>query len=168
MKRPARCGIRPFEDGTLDSPRETGTSRRCDASQLILQSVDFDLHLGTIDTWLTRSHQLVLDFANHVDGGIHGGIGDVHGRRAETECIRHGALWGVGHTITLFLFGTVVLLIDAVIPSHLAAGLELVVGIMLVLLGADVIRRLRRERVHFHVHEHSDGTRLKVLSACHW
>lgn len=81
--------------------------------------------------------------------------------RAKTpaECIRHGVCWGIGHTVTLFLFGTVVLLIDTVTPNRLAAALELAVGIMLVILGADVIRRARRDRIHFHVHEHDDGTR---------
>lgn len=81
--------------------------------------------------------------------------------RAKTpaECIRHGALWGIGHTITLVLFGGVVLVVDAAVPSRLADGLELAVGVMLVLLGADVIRRMRRDRIHFHVHEHGDGTR---------
>lgn len=81
--------------------------------------------------------------------------------RAKTpaECIRHGAFWGIGHTITLFLFGTVVLLVDSVMPTRLAAGLELAVGVMLVLLGLDVIRRLRRDRIHFHLHEHDDGKR---------
>ena len=34
-------------------------------------------------------------------------------------------------------------------------ALETAVGIMLVLLGADVLRRLLRERVHFHVHRHA-------------
>lgn len=79
--------------------------------------------------------------------------------KSPAECIRHGAFWGIGHTITLFLFGTVVLLIDTVMPTRLAAGLELAVGIMLVLLGLDVIRRVHRDRIHFHIHEHGDGKR---------
>lgn len=79
--------------------------------------------------------------------------------RTPAECIRHGAFWGIGHTVTLFLFGAGVLLIDTVIPARVAAGLELAVGVMLIVLGADVIRRVRRDRIHFHVHEHGDGTR---------
>ncbi len=79
--------------------------------------------------------------------------------KTPAECIRHGAFWGIGHMITLFFFGTVVLLIDTAMPARLAAGLELVVGIMLVVLGLDVIRRVRRDRIHFHIHEHSDGKR---------
>ncbi len=87
------------------------------------------------------------------------------GAKTPAECIRHGALWGVGHTIALSLFGTVVLLVDSVMPSRLAAGLELAVGVMLVILGLDVIRRVRRDQVHFHQHEHGDGTHHLHLHA---
>lgn len=77
--------------------------------------------------------------------------------RTPSACIRQGVFWGAGHTLTLFAVGTVVLLVDSVVPERLAAGLELAVGVMLVALGADVLWRLRRDQVHFHVHEHEDG-----------
>ncbi len=72
--------------------------------------------------------------------------------------VQLGATWGVGHTLTLFLFGSVVIWMDRVMPEPLARGLEFAVGLMLIVLGADVLRRLRRDRVHFHVHRHEDGT----------
>jgi len=72
--------------------------------------------------------------------------------------IRQGAVWGLGHTLTLFLFGSMVLLLDTVIPETLAQVLEFAVGVMLVGLGIDVLRRLWRDRIHFHVHRHADGT----------
>jgi hypothetical protein len=75
------------------------------------------------------------------------------------ECIRQGVFWGLGHTFTLFLVGSAVLLLDRALPEKLASGLELAVGVMLVLLGLDVLRRLAKERVHFHLHEHEGGVR---------
>jgi hypothetical protein len=72
--------------------------------------------------------------------------------------IRQGAMWGMGHTLTLFLFGSLVLLLDAVIPQTLAAALEFMVGLMLLGLGIDVLRRLLRDQIHFHRHRHADGT----------
>lgn len=81
------------------------------------------------------------------------------GTRSASQCVKQGVFWGIGHTLTLFLFGSVVLLLDGVLPSRLASGLELAVGVMLVLLGVDVLRRLVRERIHFHVHDHDDGVR---------
>ncbi len=70
--------------------------------------------------------------------------------------IRHGLTWGLGHTLTLFLFSLLVLLVDTIVPETLANGLEFVVGAMLVLLGLDVLRRVKRQRLHIHVHRHDD------------
>lgn len=77
--------------------------------------------------------------------------------RSLERTVRLGAAWGLGHTLTLFLCGALVLVLDLAAPVRLAQGLELAVGIMLVALGADVLRRLAAERLHFHVHRHTDG-----------
>jgi len=74
------------------------------------------------------------------------------------ESIRLGSFWGLGHTLTLFAFGSAVMLLDQLIPDHMAMLLEFAVGIMLVLLGIDVLRRLMLERMHLHAHRHADGT----------
>jgi high-affinity nickel-transport protein len=54
--------------------------------------------------------------------------------------IRHagliGALWGVGHTITIFLVGTAIILFNMAIPPRVGLTMELAVGLMLILLGA--------------------------------
>ena len=67
---------------------------------------------------------------------------------------RLAAAWGLGHTLMLFAVGTVVIGLDGVMPERIAQYLELGVGIMLVWLGYDVLRRLIRERIHFHAHRH--------------
>jgi ABC-type nickel/cobalt efflux system permease component RcnA len=72
------------------------------------------------------------------------------------SAIKQGAVWGLGHTITLFLFSTIVIMTDSIIPEKFANGLEFVVGIMLVFLGGDVIRRLIRDKIHFHSHQHDN------------
>lgn len=74
----------------------------------------------------------------------------------QTVC--QGVAWGLGHTITLFLASSVVLFLDTVIPKMMAQALETAVGLMLIILGADVLRRLWQARIHFHVHRHPDGT----------
>lgn len=71
------------------------------------------------------------------------------------ETARLGIAWGMGHTVTLFVIGTSVLLMDGIIPEALSNGLELVVGIMLLFLGLDVLRRLIRDGIHFHIHQHN-------------
>ena len=77
--------------------------------------------------------------------------------RSLAGTLRQGIAWGVGHTLTLLVFGGVVLLLGASIPQETGHWLEAAVGVMLILLGADLLRRLVRGKVHFHSHRHSDG-----------
>jgi sulfite exporter TauE/SafE len=77
--------------------------------------------------------------------------------KSTKQAIRQGALWGLGHSVSLLVIGSLVILMGIGLPSTVAHWLEFTVGIMLVILGADVIRRLIRERVHFHLHRHSTG-----------
>jgi ABC-type nickel/cobalt efflux system permease component RcnA len=77
--------------------------------------------------------------------------------RSIRRIVRHGAIWGLGHSLALLVFGGGVLMLGTAVPAGLARGLELAVGVMLLLLGAGVLHRLIRERVHFHRHRHGDG-----------
>ena len=70
------------------------------------------------------------------------------------NALRQGG-WGVGHTLTLLMFGSLVIWMESLISEQLARGLELLVGLMLVVLGLDVLRRLYRDRIHIHIHRHS-------------
>jgi len=74
-----------------------------------------------------------------------------------SAALKQGAAWGLGHTLTLFIFGSIVLLNDSKIAESLALKLELAVGCMLLLLGLDLIRRVIRNRIHFHTHQHANG-----------
>ena len=68
-----------------------------------------------------------------------------------------GAVWGLGHTLTLFVISAAVLLLGFTLTDQFAAGLEMAVGVMLVILGIDVLRKIRAKRVHFHFHHHDGG-----------
>jgi high-affinity nickel-transport protein len=64
-----------------------------------------------------------------------------------------GALWGLGHTLALLLAGVGVLLLRYQMTNRMAHAFELCVGIMLVLLGANVLRTLvLRGASHSHDH----------------
>jgi ABC-type nickel/cobalt efflux system permease component RcnA len=65
--------------------------------------------------------------------------------------------WGIGHTLTLLAVAGTCLVLHATVPDRLASQLELAVGVMLVLLGAHVLYRLWRDRIHFHSHRHGSG-----------
>ena len=81
------------------------------------------------------------------------------GRVSRRALVLRGGFWGLGHTITLLAICGVLLVAGKAISPRAEAVLEALVGVMLVLLGASVLRSLWRKRPHFHVHEHSPGVR---------
>lgn len=68
-----------------------------------------------------------------------------------------GAFWGLGHTISLFIVGIFVLLLNFQISDQTGRILEFCVGVMLLLLGINVLRKLLQGgHLHFHAHEHDE------------
>jgi hypothetical protein len=85
-------------------------------------------------------------------------VSSIAARRTHVgDIVKHGLTWGLGHTLTLFAFAGVAILLGRALPETLAHPIEGAVGLMLVGLGAHVLWRLWRDRVHFHVHAHGDG-----------
>ena len=84
--------------------------------------------------------------------------------------IRHaaliGALWGLGHTITILIVGSAIILCGLVIPPRVGLTMEFSVGLMLILLGAvnlsGILRRITetvtplQPSQHSHSHGHGD------------
>src|SRR5579863_2602685 len=84
--------------------------------------------------------------------------------------VRHavliGVLWGVGHTITILVVGSAIILFGLVIPPRVGLTMELSVGLMLILLGILNLSGMMRwitEAVtpiqfgqHSHPHGHGD------------
>ena len=76
-----------------------------------------------------------------------------------------GIAWGIGHTITILLVGTGIILFGLVIPTRLGLSMEFSVALMLVALGLmNVIAFIRSTRsmtergapLHAHPHSHGD------------
>lgn len=80
-----------------------------------------------------------------------------------------GALWGVGHTLTILVVGAGIILLGWVIPPRVGLSLELSVGVMLIVLGlmnlTGVLRRITESvtppaaapgTAHAHPHAHGD------------
>ena len=85
-----------------------------------------------------------------------------------------GLLWGLGHTITIFVVGSAIILFGFVIPPRIGLTMELSVGLMLILLGilnlCGIMRWITeiftplptRQHTHFHghgdyIHSHEHG-----------
>jgi ABC-type nickel/cobalt efflux system permease component RcnA len=81
--------------------------------------------------------------------------------------IRHaaliGALWGLGHTITILVVGSAIILFGLVIPPRVGLTMELSVGLMLVLLGilnlSGIMRRIAETVTPMHPSQHSHSHR---------
>jgi ABC-type nickel/cobalt efflux system permease component RcnA len=71
--------------------------------------------------------------------------------------VLRGGVWGLGHTITLLTICGVLLLLGEAIAPRTEAMLEFAVGVMIVLLGVNVLYKVWQRRPHFHIHEHAAG-----------
>src|SRR6202050_2489144 len=87
-----------------------------------------------------------------------------------------GGLWGVGHTITIFLVGSAIILFGVVIPPRLGLTMELSVGVMLILLGilnlSGFTRWITEQHTpaagpHAHVHPHAHGDYIHTYAHAH-
>jgi high-affinity nickel permease len=67
-----------------------------------------------------------------------------------------GALWGMGHTLTLLLVGILVLSFKLSIPQKLALGMEFLVGVVLAVLGGSVLYKVLKQKLHLHAHRHDN------------
>jgi sulfite exporter TauE/SafE len=73
------------------------------------------------------------------------------------EAMKQGLVWGIGHTLTLLVLGAVFISFDFLITESASHILELIVGIMLVILGIDLLRKIYNDRIHLHPHKHANG-----------
>ena len=66
-----------------------------------------------------------------------------------------GALWGVGHTLSLLAIAVIVLWFRVAIPEKVSGWLEFAVALMIIGLGVSALWRALRRNRHVHVHQHS-------------
>jgi hypothetical protein len=76
-------------------------------------------------------------------------------RKSLASSMLIGGLWGIGHTISLLVVGILVILLHIEISERVALFLEFCVGLMLIALGVNALRKLARGgHLHLHVHQH--------------
>ncbi|MBH0177048.1 MAG: urease accessory protein UreH [Nitrospira sp.] len=75
-----------------------------------------------------------------------------------------GLWWGVGHTLTLLIVGSVVLALGIHIPPQFELIAESGVGVLLIVLGGSLAVKLFRERWHMHSHHHNGDTHVHLHS----
>ena len=67
-----------------------------------------------------------------------------------------GAFWGAGHLLTVFLIGSVLVMLRLKIPPRVEWALELMVALVLIGLGVSTIFKCFTGRFHFHQHQHGE------------
>lgn len=60
-----------------------------------------------------------------------------------TATAKQGAIWGIGHTITLFIFSMILMGLQIEIDKTVFVLFELVVGLILILMGMSVIKKAK-------------------------
>jgi hypothetical protein len=86
----------------------------------------------------------------------------VTGERSSAKAALLGACWGLGHTLSLVVVGTVLVLLRAEMPARVADLFELCVALMLIGLGLRAIYLAARQGPAGPVHAHQHGRRLHV------
>ena len=102
---------------------------------------------------------LLLGMQHALEADHIAAVSSIAARRSRIgDIVKHGLTWGLGHTATLFVFAGAAILAGRAIPETVVKPIEGAIGLMLIGLGAHVLWRLWRDRVHFHRHGHADGT----------
>jgi sulfite exporter TauE/SafE len=92
------------------------------------------------------------------------------------RAVSYGARWGLGHSITILAVGALVVLLQLRMPAAFEASVDRVVGLVLIVLGAQAVRRAWRtghvtDHVHAnalpHTHSHDDGGKLLGIGMLH-
>lgn len=73
------------------------------------------------------------------------------------QSVELATVWGAGHWLILVIVALAMTMLDASLPESVARAFEIAAGVILIVLGLDVLRRVRRDHIHFHVHRHDDG-----------
>ena len=69
---------------------------------------------------------------------------------------RLGLVWGLGHGVTLFLFGLPAVFFGQWLPEGVARAAEFAIGALIVAIAVRLLVRWHRGYLHVHVHEHED------------
>lgn len=89
----------------------------------------------------------VLGVKHATDADHIAAIGTIAGgAQSSARAARLGALWGIGHSVSVLLVGGALVLLRLPMPARLALALEFAVALMLIALGVRSLRRRQAEQ----------------------
>jgi sulfite exporter TauE/SafE len=111
---------------------------------------------------------LIAGFAHALEADHMAAVTTFVSRRPRPlQAVWFGLRWGVGHSVAIFLVGSVLIALDLRLPDGVARGLEFGVGAMLLGLGLWLLWSVLHERAHraadgadahAHSHDHRGGS----------
>ena len=78
-------------------------------------------------------------------------------QHASRAAARLGAFWGLGHAVTLVLFGLPILLFQQYLPERVQQGAETAVAVLIVFLALRLLVRWRHGYFNLHAHPHGNA-----------
>lgn len=79
----------------------------------------------------------------------------VTNRNKIKEAVKDGVYWGIGHTVTIFVVGILMIGFKVTVSQHIFSYLEASVGLMLVFLGIYRMTKIFKKNTHSHTYSHS-------------
>lgn len=79
----------------------------------------------------------------------------VTNRNKMNQAVKDGIYWGVGHTLTIFTVGVLMIGFKVAVSEHVFSYLEATVGLMLIFLGMYRLSKLFKKNTHSHTYTHS-------------
>ncbi len=77
-------------------------------------------------------------------------------RIGERRAFGLGVAWGLGHAVTLFLFGLPAVLFGRYLPDVVQRSIEVAIGFLIVVLAIRLLRRWHSGYFHLHAHQHGN------------
>lgn len=120
--------------------------------------------------WMTGALGLVVGVRHALEPDHIAAVSSlVTEQRTPKAALVIGALWGLGHSLTLLVVGGTLTLFEAQMPLRLAAGFELLVAAIIVALGLRALARAWREGSSGPAlaHRHGDLQHVHPVTADH-
>jgi high-affinity nickel permease len=83
--------------------------------------------------------------------------------RATRSAARLGVWWGIGHGLTLVVFGVPILLAERYVPERIQQGAETAVAALIVFLAVRLLVRWKHGYFDLHAHPHADRDHVHAV-----
>lgn len=111
-----------------------------------------------MEMWSLLAFGMVIGMQHALEADHLAAVAALSARKSTRRgLLLRGASWGFGHSIAIFAICGTIIVLGVTMSGRIEAILELGVGLMVAGLGANVLHKVIRRRIHFHLHDHGGG-----------